>query len=266
ALILIGGWSERIAVRGFHTVAGWLMCTVATCAMVVASRRMPAFSRVEINSHEAAEANPAAMYLVPMLAILLVAMLSSIAATSFDYAYPLRVIVVVSVLWFYRDKLSEFSRSISAFSVMLGGVVFIEWIVLQPSAPAVSENQAFATGLSAMPPALAATWLLFRIAGAIVTVPIAEELAFRGYLLRKLVSADFERVDFARFTWLSFAVSSVLFGMMHREWLAGVIAGMLFAYAMYRRGALLDAVVAHSTANVLLAAYVLTTHRWSLWN
>jgi exosortase E/protease (VPEID-CTERM system) len=274
ALILIGGWSERIAVRGFHTVAGWLMCTVATCAMVVASRRMPAFSRAEVPSRAAAGPNPAAMYLLPLLAILLIAMLSSIAATSFDFAYPLRVVGVAAVLSFYRDKLMEFSRPISFstsfsfswFAVMLGAVVFVEWIVLQPGGSAVSENGAFAAGLAAMSPAVAALWLIFRIAGAIVTVPIAEELAFRGYLLRKLVSADFERVDFTRFTWLSFAVSSVLFGMMHREWLAGVIAGMLFAYAMYRRGALLDAVVAHSTANAMLAAYVLTTHRWSLWN
>ena len=48
--------------------------------------------------------------------------------------------------------------------------------------------------------------------------------------------------------------------------MAGVIAGMLFALAMYRRGALFDAVIAHSTANAMLAAYVLATHRWSLWS
>jgi CAAX prenyl protease-like protein len=97
-------------------------------------------------------------------------------------------------------------------------------------------------------------------------VPIAEELAFRGYLLRKLISADFAQVDFHSFTLLSFVVSSVLFGLLHQQWLAGVIAGMLFAIAMYRRGAILDAVIAHATANAMLAAYVLTTHHWSLWN
>jgi CAAX prenyl protease-like protein len=97
-------------------------------------------------------------------------------------------------------------------------------------------------------------------------VPLAEELAFRGYLLRKLVSADFARVDFRHFMLLSFVVSSTLFGLLHQQWLAGVIAGMLFALAMYRRGALFDAIIAHATANAMLAAYVLTTHRWSLWN
>jgi CAAX prenyl protease-like protein len=113
---------------------------------------------------------------------------------------------------------------------------------------------------------IAECWLAMRVIGAVVTVPIAEELAFRGYLLRKLISADFDRVDFRRFTWLSFLGSSVLFGLLHSQWLAGIAAGMIFAIAMYRRGALIDAVVAHSTANAMLAAFVLTTHRWSLWN
>jgi hypothetical protein len=41
---------------------------------------------------------------------------------------------------------------------------------------------------------------------------------------------------------------------------------MLFAVAMYRRGALFDAIIAHSTANAMLSAYVLASNRWSLWN
>jgi CAAX prenyl protease-like protein len=109
-------------------------------------------------------------------------------------------------------------------------------------------------------------WLAIRVIGAVVTVPIAEELAFRGYLLRKLIDADFVRVSFRRFTLLSFVVSSTLFGMLHQQWAAGVIAGMLFAAATYRRGALFDAIVAHATANAMLATYVLATHRWWLWN
>ena len=41
---------------------------------------------------------------------------------------------------------------------------------------------------------------------------------------------------------------------------------MLFALALLRRGRLCDAVVAHASANLILAAYVLQTHQWSLWN
>jgi hypothetical protein len=40
---------------------------------------------------------------------------------------------------------------------------------------------------------------------------------------------------------------------------------MGYALALYRRGSLTDAVVAHATTNALLAAYVLTTGSWALW-
>ena len=83
--------------------------------------------------------------------------------------------------------------------------------------------------------------------------------------MRKLIASDFADVPPGRFTWVSFLVSSVLFGMLHGQWLAGILAGMVFAVAVYRRGLLADAVVAHSVTNALLSAYVLLTHNWSLW-
>jgi CAAX prenyl protease-like protein len=108
-------------------------------------------------------------------------------------------------------------------------------------------------------------WLCFRIVGSVVTVPLAEELAFRGYLIRRLIAADFQEVTFDRFTWFSFVVSSVAFGALHGRWLAGTLAGMAYALTLYRRGELADAVVAHATTNALLAIFVLTTDSWGLW-
>jgi CAAX prenyl protease-like protein len=102
------------------------------------------------------------------------------------------------------------------------------------------------------------------VVGSVVTVPIAEELAFRGYLLRRLISADFDELA-PRFTWLSFLLSSFLFGVLHGRWLAGTAAGMLYAWAMYRRGRLADAVIAHATTNALIAADVLILGNWNYW-
>jgi CAAX prenyl protease-like protein len=99
----------------------------------------------------------------------------------------------------------------------------------------------------------------------VVTVPIAEELAFRGYLIRKLVANDFEKVPTGTFTWLSFTVSSVAFGLLHDSWAAGTLAGAGYAGALYWRGRLADAVVAHMTSNALIAAAVLGGGWWSLW-
>ncbi|HSR09992.1 MAG TPA: CAAX prenyl protease-related protein, partial [Thermodesulfobacteriota bacterium] len=98
-----------------------------------------------------------------------------------------------------------------------------------------------------------------------VVVPIAEELAFRGYLLRRFVSADFEAVSPRRVSWIAIVASSALFGALHSRWVAGTLAGMLYAAAFRRRGKIADAIFAHAVTNALIAAEVLLFGHWGLW-
>ena len=101
---------------------------------------------------------------------------------------------------------------------------------------------------------------------AVVTVPIAEELAFRGFLIRRLISVNFDSLGLRSFTWLSLLGSSLAFGFMHGgRWIAGTVAGLLYAAVLLRRGRIGDAVAAHATTNALLAAWVLLTGNWALW-
>ena len=88
---------------------------------------------------------------------------------------------------------------------------------------------------------------------------------FRGYLLARLGGnspAINSRMPFDLF---AFVVSSVLFGLLHGAWVAGILAGMAYGWMRYRRGRLGDAVVAHMTTNLLLSGYVLATGQWSYW-
>jgi CAAX prenyl protease-like protein len=109
-------------------------------------------------------------------------------------------------------------------------------------------------------------WLSFRILAATVTVPIAEELAFRGFLTRRLAAVDFESVKFQSLSLVPLIVSSLAFGLMHgNRWLAGTVAGFVYALALRQRGRIGDAVVAHGLTNALLAVWVLVTGDWGLW-
>jgi CAAX prenyl protease-like protein len=97
-------------------------------------------------------------------------------------------------------------------------------------------------------------------------VPIAEELAFRGFLLRRIVSSDFESIDPRRVTAIAIAASSLAFGVMHGDrWLAGAIAGAAYAIAYRYRARIGDAVIAHAVTNALLAAWVISRGAWGLW-
>ena len=109
-------------------------------------------------------------------------------------------------------------------------------------------------------------WLALRVLGAVVAVPIAEELAFRGYLMRRFVQEDFDRVSPAAVTIFAIVASSLAFGVLHGEWwLAGTLAGIVYAAAYLRRGSIGDATVAHATTNALIAAAVLGAGQWHLW-
>jgi CAAX prenyl protease-like protein len=139
--------------------------------------------------------------------------------------------------------------------------VFILWIAMDTGA-----RHAAPSGLLAQSALPRAVWISFRALAATTTVPLAEELAFRGFLLRRLVSADFEAVDFRRATYLSVAASSVLFGLMHGErWLAGAIAGVVYAIVTRRRQSIGNAVLAHAITNALIAVSVLAGGNWQLW-
>ena len=121
-------------------------------------------------------------------------------------------------------------------------------------------------GLAALPAAGRIAWLVFRTAAAVITVPIAEELVFRGFLIRRLISADFESLDPRRYTIVSVLISSLAFGLLHGDrWLAGTLTGFLYAFVYLKRGRIGDAVAAHATTNALLAAWVLIGSRWYLW-
>ena len=71
------------------------------------------------------------------------------------------------------------------------------------------------TALGALSPAARWSWIALRVAAAVATVPIAEELAFRGYLARRLMNREFDEVPFSRLTALSVCLSSAVFGLEH---------------------------------------------------
>jgi CAAX prenyl protease-like protein len=127
------------------------------------------------------------------------------------------------------------------------------------------EGTALTVGLQQLSPIWRLGWLGLRVFGSTLVVPLAEEFAFRGYLMRRMMDADFEKVSYRECSWPAVLLSSVLFGLLHGRWLAGTLAGIFYAIAARRRDLLCDAVVAHSVTNALIAAYVLATGSWQLW-
>lgn len=223
---------------------------------------------------ETGESPATGAYLVPFLAILAASFLSRAASGGFEWLYPLRFLAAAIAIWHYRPLLKQVDWRFGWLAPVTGTVVFLVWIMpvwipvwLVPSFWAHGrEASRLGQSLAELSPTARWCWIAFRVAAATITVPIAEELAFRGYLARRLVDREFDLVPFSAVTVLSIGLSSAAFGLMHgSQWIVGILAGLGYAGVMKWKGRLGDAIVAHTTSNLLLAVWVLSRSDWSQW-
>jgi exosortase E/protease (VPEID-CTERM system) len=270
ALVAVGTMlSREVAAGGFHANSGSLILCGVALGIGWAAHRSPFFSRPDAGPAgpddaraRTAAPNVTAAYLLPLLAILATGMATGIVAhDGFDPLYGLRVLTAGAALLAYRRELPAPRWRPAWEPLAVGAVVFVLWLAVEPA----GGTSRLGDVLAALPAGLAAVWLVLRLLGGVVTVPLAEELAFRGYVARRLMTRDFEHLSPARVSTPAIAAAAVLFGAMHDRFVAGTLAGLAYGLLLRRRGALGDAVVAHATTNALLAAWVLATRRWGLW-
>jgi exosortase E/protease (VPEID-CTERM system) len=267
ALVLIGNAGyPAIAVFGFHSQAGWISFNVAACGLVFVSRRSRWLNTAAIErpiaATAAAPANPTAAYLVPFLAVLAAGMISRAGSGRFETWYALRLLAGGAALVACWPRLRGLDWRFSWRAAALGLLVFGSWLVasrLMAPAPAMPA------ALAAMSVASRALWLAGYVATAIIVLPLAEELAYRGYLLRRLVAADFESVSFAAVGWIPLLVTALASGLLGGAlWLPGIAAGIVLGSLVIRTRRLGEAVAAHAIANALLCAAALFWHQWQL--
>ncbi len=80
------------------------------------------------------------------------------------------------------------------------------------------------------------------------------------------MKADFRAMPLGQFHWLSFVVTSALFGLMHPDrWLAGILCGLAYQWLVIRKNRLGDAMTAHALTNFLLGLWVVWKGAWNFW-
>ncbi|WP_224981890.1 CAAX prenyl protease-related protein [Geomonas agri] len=190
--------------------------------------------------------------------------------TAHLYLYPIKALTVAVLLWAYRKKYRELhleelcnlTRNVTV--VLVGVVTFVLWISIDYAVPFSAAPAGFMPHLlPAGPVRLAITGV--RMAGAVLVVPLMEELFWRSFLLRYLVHPAFRSVRIGTFTWPSFLLTTVLFGLEHHLFWAGMAAGAIYNFVCYRTRSITLCVLAHAVTNLALVCYVLATGNWHLW-
>ena len=179
------------------------------------------------------------------------------------------VAAAMVLAFFWRDYV-ELGRAAAptplrdwALAVAVGGALFLAWIELDR--PGVS----FGTprGFSPLNDEGAMRWPLAvsRLCALALIVPVMEELFWRSFLMRWIAARDFLSVDPKTIRAGAFVISSALFATEHSMWLAGLLAGLAYAWLYRRTGNLWIPIVSHAITNGTLGIWILATGSWRFW-
>ncbi len=223
-------------------------------------------------------------YVAPMAVYMAFLLVQS--NTNIIWLYPVKIFAVAGTLWLFRKQYTELQPGFSWLAVGIGLAAIAVWIAGDPFYPKVDElmfrSENWLSQLLHSPPPKTATlpsfdptliqpalgrWMFIagRVAGAVLVVPVMEELFWRAFLIRWLDNEDFRAVPVGVFSWRAFVITVALFGAEHNQWLAGLICGVLYNWLLHRTRSVTACVIAHAVSNAALATWVLARGDWKFW-
>lgn len=191
-------------------------------------------------------------------------------APSLLYLYPLKALLVAAMLgWFWRDyveiSLADFKQVVfTGGSVLLGLLVFVLWIHMDWDFATFGQSSGFNPYLLE-DDSQRLVIIASRLFGAVLVVPVMEELFWRSFLLRYTINADFMKVRIGTYSLGSLLICAVLFGLEHHLVLAGIMAGLAYSGLLYWTRSIAQCILAHAVTNLALGIYVLNTGAWQFW-
>lgn len=190
-----------------------------------------------------------------------------------NFEFIVRDLLLLGVLIGFSRQVIELRPSHRLETAILGVAVFLIWVGPDLLFPNYRHHWLFENFiLGQLTPTipgnvLLSPWVLWpRILQAVVFVPIVEELFWRAWLMRWLISPQFDKVPLGTYQPSAFWITAVLFAAEHGPyWDVGLIAGVAYNWWMVRTRSLADCILVHAVTNACLCGYVVATHRWEYW-
>lgn len=275
-LIFIGEFIDRdFAIGGFHSQAGWFTFIALALLIIYVFDRLPFIKKktAELTPTSSYTANDSAaentdQTATAIIGVFIVFLLCSLIA-GFDegipnWLYPVKALgTAVAIVYFWQrfplKPSYKLSFSFWLETLLLGLITAVLWVLLIPEDS--DYNAQLVEGFGQQSALMTTIWIVIRCFGSIIVAPIVEELMFRGYLLSR-ISGHSIKNSAPAVSLMAVAVSSLAFGFIHSQWLAGTLAGLIYALARYRYG-LTSAVFCHAITNGALCVYALGFGQWS---
>jgi CAAX prenyl protease-like protein len=190
----------------------------------------------------------------------------------FAITYGVKTVVVAILLFALRHHYTKIRWNHWWLGVIVGVVGIFQWVGMQiwlqhhvawfrPSGGAFDPTQDFSTTAGFY------TFVVVRLIGAVLVVPVMEELFWRDFLWRQVISPnDFKLPKVGEFEWPAVLIVSGAFALVHGNWwLTSIGWALMIAFLLVYTKSLGACIIAHGTTNLLLGIYVLHTHDWSFW-
>ena len=180
--------------------------------------------------------------------------------------YALKILVTAIVFfYFFKGSGREIEGGLNGSAVFLGLVTLGIWIIFFEIWP-VKTNVIFDPDVfKSLGIRVGAIFL--RCLGSCLLIPLIEEVFWRSFLMRCMISGDFLSVRLGTYTPLSFWVSVISFALVHpfSQWGLAGLTGALYGLYLIKTKNLVGCILAHATTNLGLGIYIIVTGHWELW-
>lgn len=213
-----------------------------------------------------------------MLVFLAILQVGNTWPSLYASAYVARTVVVAALLIYCWPYYTRISWRYWWLGAILGVVGIVQWIGMQlwlqhhfelfrPGEHFFDPTKAFGS------PGMLHAFFAVRLAGAVLVVPVMEELFWRDYLWRWIIAPnDFKLAAVGEWDWKAFFIVPLAFSVVHGNWAPTAVVWALLIGALLAWTRSLGAcIVMHAVTNLLLGAWVLWSYyvrhvpRWDFW-
>jgi CAAX prenyl protease-like protein len=217
-------------------------------------------------------------YLVPMGAFMLFVQIGVSFKEYFALAYAARTFICGGlVIWLWK-RFEKVRWTHLGLGTLIGIVGTVQWIGMECGLMALFGTQGFNIGPIQLVSDISEardypgmfqdpTWLylflVVRLFGPVLVVPVLEELFWRDWGWRTIAAPnDFSMIPVGEYERNAFWLLPVFFAFVHVQFITAIVWSLLIAWLLVRTRSIGACIVAHAVTNLLLGLWVLATWKF----
>jgi uncharacterized protein len=188
--------------------------------------------------------------------------------------FPLQTVVCGGLLIYFWNSYKFNGIKYLSVTFAVGFFGFAMWTAPQFFHWIAPRFTGFNPDFFAASPAGYWTTVIMRFIRLVIVVPLLEELFWRGFLMRYLISDRWTEVPFGQFQWKAFSITVLAFTLVHwgsdnfipgQDFYSAILYGILIGGVACLTKSLGSCVFVHAVTNLFLGLYIMFTKQWGFW-